>query len=287
MSIASSAVLVRLSISTWAATKKDKTQTENVAIATGADLRESGEYRKRLMAGTKHVKELNDFAARCRLDYNLTTMPWDDRGDRVLPTSLVLDFKTRFNEKRDEFFRKRDYIIAHYDSLKAVAATYLQGMYNPDDYPPVDEVYAKYDWQLGMKPIPDSGHLYLDLPKQDMDELRQALDKENEEKLKQAMQVPWTRLHDILTAMSTKLTVSDDPDAEDKKRFHGTFLTNAQELVNLLGHMNITNDPKLEDARNLLAATIRGQNIEVIKASQEVRDNMKQKVDNILKQFDW
>jgi hypothetical protein len=57
--------------------------------------------------------------------------------------------------------------------------------------------------------------------------------------------------------------------------------------VELLGHMNISNDPKLEDARNLLSATIRGQNIEVIKASQEVRDSMKAKVDNILKQFDW
>lgn len=287
MSISSSAVLVKLCISSWAATKKDKTQTENVALATGADLNESGEYRKRLMAGTKHVKELNNYAAMCRLEYNLTTMPWDDRGDRVLPTSLVLDFKARFNEKRDEFFRKRDYIITHYDNLKAIAATYLQGMYNADDYPSVDEVYAKYDWQLSMKPIPDSGHLYLDLPKQDMDELRQALDKENAEKLKQAMQAPWTRLHSILTGMSAKLATSNDPEAEDKKRFHGSFLTNAHELVELLGHMNIANDPKLEDARNLLAATIRGQNIEIIKASQEVRDNMKSKVDKILEQFEW
>jgi hypothetical protein len=287
MSIQSSAVLVKLSISTWAAFKKDKTQTENVALATGADTRAAGRYTKNLMAGTKHVKELNDYAARCRLDYNLTTMPWDDRGDRVLPTSLVLDFKTRFNEKRDEFFRGRDYIITHYAQLKQIAANYLGAMYDPSDYPSEDEVYAKYNWQLSMKPIPDSGHLYLDLPKQDMDELREALDRENEEKLKQAMQAPWTRLHDILTGMSAKLTSTGDMEADDKKRFHGTFLTNAQELVDLLGHMNISGDPKLEDARNLLAATIRGQNIEVIKASQEVRDSMKHKVDRILEQFDW
>jgi hypothetical protein len=287
MSISSSAVLVKLSISTWAATKKDKAQTENVAVATGANPREAGEYRKRLMAGTKHVKELNDYAARCRLDYNLTTMPWDDRGDRVLPTSLVLDFKTRFNEKRDEFFRRRDFVITNYDNLKQVAATYLADMYDPNEYPSADEVYRKYDWQLSMKPIPDSGHLYLDLPKQDMEELREALDKENEEKLKQAMQKPWERLHTILHGMSAKLTTTDDPDAEDKKRFHSSFLTNAQELVELLGHMNISGDPKLEEARQLLASTVRGQNIEVIKASQVVRDTMKAKVDAILGQFDW
>jgi hypothetical protein len=287
MSIQSSAVLVKLSISTWGANKKDKAQTENVAVASGADIREAGRYTKNLMAGTKHVKALNDFAARCRLDYNLTTMPWDDRGDRVLPTSLVLDFKTRFNAKRDEFFRARDYIIQHLPNLQSIAANYLGAMYNPDDYPSADEVYSKYDWQLSMKPIPDSGHLYLDLPKQDMDELREALDRENDEKLKQAMQLPWKRLHDILTGMSAKLTTTGDAETDDKKRFHATFLTNAHELVELLGHMNISNDPKLEDARNLLSATIRGQNIEVIKASQEVRDSMKAKVDNILKQFDW
>ena len=286
MSISNSAVLVRLSISTWSARKKDKVQTENVAAATGADS-EAGEYRKNLMAGTKHVKQLNDYAARCRLDYNLMTMPWDDRGDRVLPTSLVLDFKTRFNEKRDEFFRGRDYIVEHYDNLKAIAANYLAIMYDPSEYPTADEVYAKYNWQLSMKPVPDSGHLYLDLPAQDMEELREALDKENEEKLRQAMQAPWTRLHDILEGMSKKLTASDDPDTEERKRFHGSFLTNAQELVDLLGHMNVTGDPKLETARSLLAATIRGQNIEVIKSSQIVRDEMKSKVDRILEQFDW
>jgi hypothetical protein len=87
--------------------------------------------------------------------------------------------------------------------------------------------------------------------------------------------------------MSAKLTTTDDPDAEDKKRFHSSFLTNAQELVELLGHMNISGDPKLEEARQLLASTVRGQNIEVIKASQVVRDTMKAKVDAILGQFDW
>jgi hypothetical protein len=64
-------------------------------------------------------------------------------------------------------------------------------------------------------------------------------------------------------------------------------VTNAQELVELLGKMNITNDPKLEDARKQLELTMLGADIETIKESAYVRETMKSKVDDILRRFEW
>jgi hypothetical protein len=64
-------------------------------------------------------------------------------------------------------------------------------------------------------------------------------------------------------------------------------VTNAQELVELLGKMNITNDPKLEDARKQLELTMLGADIETIKESAYVRETMKSKVDAILQKFEW
>jgi hypothetical protein len=59
------------------------------------------------------------------------------------------------------------------------------------------------------------------------------------------------------------------------------------DLCGLLDKMNITNDPKLEDARKQLEATMLGADIEYIKESSMVRENLKNKVDAILQKFEW
>jgi hypothetical protein len=283
MSISSSAVLVRLSISTWTAKKIDKHQTENVSTRTGAD-RKAGKYIKDIMVGSTHVSGLTKYANNARNEYATRTLPWDDMGDRCLSTSLLLPFKSDFNGKRDEFWRRRDYICNNYEALKEISANYLGAMYNPADYPSADTVYDKYDWRLTIKTVPESGHLYLDLPAQDLEELRASLELENQEKTKHAMDTAWHRMHNMLASMSEKLTETDD---DKKKRFYDSFVSNPKDLCDMLTHLNITKDPELERARLMLERTITGADIEVIKESPAIREDMKAKVDSILEQFDW
>jgi hypothetical protein len=59
------------------------------------------------------------------------------------------------------------------------------------------------------------------------------------------------------------------------------------DLCGLLDKMNITNDPKLEEARKQLELTMLGADIETIKDSATVRESMKNKVDAILSKFEW
>lgn len=283
MSISSSAVLVRLSISTWTGRKIDKHQTEQVSAATGAD-KKAGKYIKDTMVGSAHVSQLNKYANNARNEYTARTLPWDDMGDRILTTRLLLPFKADFNAKRTEFLRRRDYICDNYEALKETSANYLGAMYNPADYPPVDVVYSKYDWRLTIKAVPDSGHLYLDLPAEDMEELRASLEAENQEKTKHAMDAAWHRMHKMLVGMSDKLTETDD---DKQKRFYDSFVSNPKDLCDMLQHLNITNDPELERARVMLERTITGADIDVIKESPAIREDMKTKVDSILKQFEW
>jgi hypothetical protein len=81
--------------------------------------------------------------------------------------------------------------------------------------------------------------------------------------------------------------LKDEEGEESKKRYHDSLVTNAVDLCGLLDKMNITNDPKLEDARKQLEATMLGADIEYIKESSMVRENLKNKVDAILQKFEW
>ncbi len=97
------------------------------------------------------------------------------------------------------------------------------------------------------------------------------------------MRTPWERLHEVLLGMSKKLGDTSD----NKKRYHDSLITNPLELCELLTKLNVTNDPKLEDARRQVELAMLGADIEEVKEDALVRENLKSKVDAILGKFEW
>jgi hypothetical protein len=98
--------------------------------------------------------------------------------------------------------------------------------------------------------------------------------------------VTW-RLEDCLKRMSERLA-DDDSGAETKKKiFRDTLVTNAQELVQDLKHLNIINDPKIEDARKQLSKAVDGLDAETLRDSSHTRQEVKAEVDDILSKFNW
>lgn len=284
MSIASSAVLVELNVSVWPAKKLDREMTETVN-ANASAVRDASQTRKNLFAGTSLRKDIENYAARIRLYHNQHTLPWADKGQRLLPTKLFLDYKTTMNVYEATFNQMCNNFFIEYPRLVAEAQQHLGKLYKAEDYPPLDEVKLKFGFRKAIDPIPESGDFRLDVSAQDLEEVRQQYEAKFDERLAEAMRAPWERLHDVLTAMSKKLT--DEDGVETKKRYHDSLVTNAQELCELLTKMNITNDPKLEEARQQLELTMLGADIETIKESAHVRETMKNKVDAILQKFEW
>ena len=143
MSIASSAVLVELNISVWTAAKLDKSATNEVISNSNAGSG-SGAFRKNLLAGTSLRKDISDYAASCRLIHNRMTLPWQDRGGRVLPTSLFMDFKQQMNVRKAHFDTLCQRLVDNYDNLKHAAQIYMGTLYNEGDYPSVEDVRDKF-----------------------------------------------------------------------------------------------------------------------------------------------
>lgn len=285
MSITSSAVTVELNISVWTANKLDKSATEKV-VSDNAAVSNAAQVRKNLMAGTTLRKDIADYAAGCRLWHNTRTLPWADKGARLLATSLFMDYKTEANMRKRTFDTMVDNFLQNYPALVQTAHNYLGSLFNPEDYPSVDDVRDKFGFRLVFSPVPEAGDFRLQVAEQDLYELRQQYEESFSSRLADAMREPWDRLHKMLVGMSEKLT---DVEGEDelKKRYHDTLITNAQSLCSMLTHLNITKDPKLEQARRELELTMLGADIETIKESPEVRKDMKTRLDAILKQYEW
>jgi hypothetical protein len=285
MSIASSAVLVELNISVWTANKIDKGATDTV-LASNSASKDSAQVRKNLMAGTDKRKKIADYAAKVRLYHNQTTLSWSDKGARLLPTSLFMDYKSNMNVHQRNMTTMIEDFYANYADLIDLAKHHMGDLFNPYDYPSIEELRSKFGFRLVFSPLPEGGDFRLDIPKADMEELGEQYESAFNDRLKDAMREPWEKLHKTLIHISEKLTEVEGDD-ETKKRYHDTLITNAQELCGLLTHLNVTKDPMLETARRSLELTMLGVDIDAIKESPDVRSSVKAKVDDILKKFDW
>lgn len=283
MSISASAVLVELNISVWPASKIDREVTDQVNTNAAA-VRDASQTKKNLFAGTSLRKDIEKLAARVRLYHNQHTLPWADKGERLLPTKLFMEYKQTINAYEQTFQSMCQNFFSEYPRLVQEAQVNLGRLYKAEDYPDIEEVKLKFGFKRTVKPVPEAGDFRLDIPATDLAEMQQAFVVQQEEKLADAMRAPWERLHTMLVSISEKLT---DVDGDDKRRYHDTFITNPLELCDLLTKLNVTGDPKLEEARRQLELTMLGANLESIKEDSTARNEVKSKVDSILKKFEW
>jgi hypothetical protein len=284
MSISEAAMLVELNISVWTANKVDKSASRKVVDDNYAGV-DAGHFKKNLMAGTTQRKEIADYAESCRRWHGGRTMPWSDRGPRLLPTSLFFDYKTEMNARQAYFDNKVSEFLQAYPRLVQTADNYLGNLFDPADYPDVDEVRTKFGFRMVFLPVPTAGDFRIDLPSQEMEAVRLQYEAHADARVASAMHEQWDKLHTMVSRMSGMLV---EPEGEeDKRRWYNTFLTNAQDMCSLLTHLNVTRDPKLESARRDLERAIVGVEIDDIKESISVREDVKSKLDAMLKQYEW
>jgi len=284
MSISASALLVELNISVWPATKIDRETTEQVNTNASA-VRDASQTKKNLFAGTGLRKDIEKLAARIRLYHNQRTLPWADKGERMLPTALFMEYKQTMNAYEQTFETMCQNFFAEYPRLVQEAQVNLGRLYKAEDYPDITDVMLKFGFRRTVKPVPEAGDFRLDIPANDLEEMRAEFVTQQDEKLAEAMRAPWERLHTMLVGISEKLTDVEGDDG--KKRYHDTLITNPLELCELLTKLNVTKDPKLEEARKQLELTMLGANLESIKEDSTARSEVKSKVDAILSKFNW
>lgn len=285
ISIATSAMMVELNISCWTARKLDKRVSEEVDSAKNTKVK-AGNYHKHLLAGNPHHEAVIRYAASCRLWNTQQTIPWSDSGPRIVTMENLFNggYKKQLDDRKVEFERLTDVFMGVYPTLISAAAFQLGDLFNREEYPEPEAVAKKFRFNYTLTPIPTAGDFRIDIGEQAKAELVAQYETAFNERLNHAMRDVWQRLYECLTHMSERLASDDEG---KRKVFHGTILTNARELIGLLSRLNITNDPKLEEARRDLSAALINTDIDTLKESDYIRENVKAKVDDILKRFEW
>lgn len=227
------ALLVTLSICQWSARKYDKKATDEVNTAHGAT--DAGRFNKALVS-RDHLQEIGKIANEARTFHYDNTLPWGDNGERLLPASNYFEYTQALARYKNQFDGLVREFSKSYPLMIDEARRRLNGLFNVNDYP--SNVADKFDVKTTFMPVPDSSDFRLTLNSQEVESLRERIEKEVNSRFAQAQRDIYARVADQLKRMHERLSVSDGV-------FRNSLFENLRELCDLLPRLNIAQDARI------------------------------------------
>lgn len=281
-SISTSAMLVDLRISVWTARRKDKNTEAQIIHDSNARSNKAASVHKHLLADAEPLMAVGRWSSDCRAWLYLNTLPWSDNGARLLPTAQFFSFKQEMTQREQHFWQLVHTFEREYPVLITSMALQLGSLFNRNEYPDPSTIATKFGFYPQFSPVPEANDFRLDVPADALRELQANYAAASDARVEAAMRDAWQRLHDTIVHMKDKLEPSEDGKT---KRIHATLLTNAGELCSVLTALNITGDPRLEEARRALEGVVERTDTVSLRESPEMRASVKAQVDSILDKF--
>jgi len=201
-----------------------------------------------------------------------------------IPNARIIDCKNVLEELLNEFngTAKQSFINAYPAGVTRAQlnAEGLGYMFDESLYPSVDSLYSKIGASASWIQLPSTG-IMSDIHRQAQETLRDEFAQNANKAQETLMNGIWERLREPLVTMSKRL----DYDADGKPvngHFKGTLVANVLEIVDLMKHCNVGNDPRMEQVRLDLRNALTGVTYDSLKNSDGVRRKTKAEVDKII-----
>lgn len=271
------AVLVNVDISVWEARKHDKEMTEKVNKRAGA-APDAGRYHKHLFGGrVPELSAVHNAAHALRIMHYEQTLPWTDTGWRLLPTANYNAYTEAYRQYVAEVERTVDAFVAKYPKLVKEAQGTLGDMFRASDYPHVSAIRNRFSISVDYDPVPSEGDFRVSLPKEELARMEKSVRRRLQEAVKLAMNDAYNRLGEAIQDLREHLG--------DGKYLRDTMLSRITEVADMLGRLNLTDDPNLEEVRKQAARELAGVDISTLRDDAKVRGNTAARADAILKRM--
>jgi hypothetical protein len=265
-------LMYSLNTSNWTAYKRDDKATQQVKQANGiADTTDAGNFNKLLLPDFKELKAINSYIGNVRNNwFYLVTVAWgDQRGVRV--------GKSEFHEQRLREFRDHlekleplvEAAVAVYPQQVAKAEFDAEGLgqlFNPQEYPSVEEFRHKFGMRLPTVPLnnPNDIRLRTKIPAH----IRADMERNMRAEMAKAMQ---QTTKDVLLAMKQPLvhmatTLKGYHDGTIKKMYD-SLLENVLKMAESARTCNLTNDPGINALADEIEAFANGVTTKDLKDS--------------------
>ena len=180
-SLSSQASLINLQITTWTANKKDTVASEKLMAESGAVDKSVRVYKSLLPSCTAHI-ELTKHVTNFRKKHLELTLPWADRGDRLIPGGSYISYYKELHAFGEKFEELKTKLSEQYYEGIEQAREDCGDLFDIDDYLSLPDVLDKFTWGYEPKNIPENDFRNID----NNDEANDFINNMNQKKAKEA-----------------------------------------------------------------------------------------------------
>jgi hypothetical protein len=250
------AMLVSLSVSIWSARKHDARISDKVAAEHGAD-RSMGRYAKHLIP-RELLAAVNTANTALREHHNLNTLAWGDDGTRILPAANYLGYQAQQQTLEDAFGRAVRDFVASYPAYVETAHMALNGLFDPQDYPPLDRISRKFAVRRHFLPVAQPDDFRVRLGDAEVARIRAEIETRTADLVASANRDLWQRVQAVASRLVDRLSAFEVDPANGNRMhpFRDSLIENVQALLEIMPRLNITGDARIEQVRQDLAARV-------------------------------
>lgn len=230
------ALLCKVSISQFNPKRTDSKTTSEVLMEKKAG-RSAGVWIKYLV-DPKALDQVTKIGASARQEHYELSLPWADEGWRILPITAYFIYQEKMKECKRKFEFETDRFLEHWPEYVENAKFALNDMYNPADYPSLERIKRKFDFDVDFIPMPSGNDFRIDLAEEEIEKMRGEVDQRVMEAGERAMSDLWERLATPIRNMSEKLSKTD-------AIFRDSLVDNLREIIKLVPMLNISEDENL------------------------------------------
>jgi hypothetical protein len=264
-------MLAALHIGTWSGLTHDRDVTAEVSETHNAASHDAGRYTKQLIS-RKYINDVNKVAALTRATHRVLTLPWEDNGCRILACRGWSVYTEQMRFRRYAFDEVTRIFCRNYDAYVEEAKPRLGTMFKAEDFPTVDEVRAKFSFDVEIKPVPQSSDFRSQLSNESVKAITDDIERRCEERVKLAVNDVFLRIMDVTAKMTERLRLYRPAEGGERVKdgFHDSLVHNVSDLADLLPLLNITNDDRIERLQaDLMALTTNEP--KVLRTNEELR----------------
>jgi hypothetical protein len=242
---------------------------------------------KALLRVSKHLLDSAELKAIRQFDgeirrylYNIC-LPFEI-GIHLLPIAALETVENRLRQFAVDRVQLIDAFLTAYPSLCQDAAQRLRGLYNPADYPPIDDVRQQFglSWQYVSFGVPDQlKGISQDVWEQEREKAAQRMAQASSE----IQQVLRETMAGLVQHMADRLQTSEDG---KPLRFKNSTVSNLVEFLANFEFRNVTDDTELQNLVAQARQMLQGVDAEDLRSTGELRRKVQQGMTNLAAQLD-
>lgn len=245
-SLTERAMIMSLKISQWTGRRLDRKITDEVnQNHNAAD--DAGRYNK-LLLPKEAMAGVVSAIGETRTGFIKRTLPWLDNGSRIMAAEKYHDHAAWFNEQKANFNKEVEDFLREYPFHVQQAQSRLGSMFEPDDYPAVEEIRRRFGMSAQILPVPDASDFRADISEHQREAIRANIEETINRATSEAIKDIYARVAESVGRMVERLNAYK-PSTGKGDRATGTFkdslVGNVRELIELMPALNITGDPAL------------------------------------------